>query len=130
MEFEASAREHTAQVQSDVRIDREKRFSEAILPVHCSPTMELAVDIRELNRSTCATSRRRRPTMRNEAANRRWCSPTAPSAALMIRIVEQDHRFIKKRIAAGLAITALITTDRTQWPVTAIWETAIADRIE
>ena len=44
------AREHTAQVPVDLRIDREQRFAEAKLPVlYCSPTMELGVDIRELN---------------------------------------------------------------------------------
>jgi ATP-dependent helicase YprA (DUF1998 family)/very-short-patch-repair endonuclease len=44
------AREHTAQVPSELRIDREQRFSEAKLPIlYCSPTMELGVDIRELN---------------------------------------------------------------------------------
>jgi Lhr-like helicase len=41
------AREHTAQVPVDLRIDREQRFAEAKLPVlYCSPTMELGVDIR------------------------------------------------------------------------------------
>lgn len=44
------AREHTAQVPAELRIDREQRFSDAKLPVlYCSPTMELGVDIRELN---------------------------------------------------------------------------------
>lgn len=44
------AREHTAQVPTEVRVDREQRFSEAQLPIlYCSPTMELGVDIRELN---------------------------------------------------------------------------------
>lgn len=44
------AREHTAQVPADVRVEREKRFSEATLPVlFCSPTMELGVDIAGLN---------------------------------------------------------------------------------
>jgi very-short-patch-repair endonuclease len=44
------AREHTAQVDSDDRQDREDRFREANLPIlYCSPTMELGVDIKELN---------------------------------------------------------------------------------
>ncbi|MFN8007512.1 MAG: Zn-binding domain-containing protein [Terriglobia bacterium] len=44
------AREHTAQVQADLRIKREEQFAEAKLPIlYCSPTMELGVDIRELN---------------------------------------------------------------------------------
>ncbi|MGI8551604.1 MAG: DEAD/DEAH box helicase, partial [Dehalococcoidia bacterium] len=44
------AREHTAQVPYDLRIDRERRFREGSLPVlYCSPTMELGVDIADLN---------------------------------------------------------------------------------
>ena len=44
------AREHTAQVAYDQRMEREKRFREGTLPLlFCSPTMELGVDIAELN---------------------------------------------------------------------------------
>lgn len=44
------AAEHTAQVPADVRMDREREFTEAELPLlFCSPTMELGVDIAELN---------------------------------------------------------------------------------
>ena len=44
------AREHTAQVPNKVRQEREERFREAKLPVlYCSPTMELGVDIAQLN---------------------------------------------------------------------------------
>jgi ATP-dependent helicase YprA (DUF1998 family)/very-short-patch-repair endonuclease len=44
------AHEHTAQVPSAVREEREQRFRSADLPVlYCSPTMELGVDIAELN---------------------------------------------------------------------------------
>lgn len=53
------AREHTAQVESDVRVEREKRFRQGLaasesgqqgLPIlFCSPTMELGVDIATLN---------------------------------------------------------------------------------
>lgn len=44
------AREHTAQVQSDVRMEREEAFRKAELPIlFCSPTMELGVDIAQLN---------------------------------------------------------------------------------
>ncbi len=43
-------REHTAQVRTDVREQREKDFREGRLPIlFCSPTMELGVDIAELN---------------------------------------------------------------------------------
>jgi superfamily II DNA/RNA helicase len=44
------AAEHTAQVPADIRIDREKAFTSAQLPLlFCSPTMELGVDIAALN---------------------------------------------------------------------------------
>jgi very-short-patch-repair endonuclease len=44
------AREHTAQVPADEREKRELAFREATLPIlFCSPTMELGVDISELN---------------------------------------------------------------------------------
>jgi ATP-dependent helicase YprA (DUF1998 family) len=44
------AREHTAQVTSEDRQDREDRFRDARLPLlFCSPTMELGVDIAQLN---------------------------------------------------------------------------------
>ena len=44
------AREHTAQVPSEVRQEREEKFRHADLPIlYCSPTMELGVDISELN---------------------------------------------------------------------------------
>jgi ATP-dependent helicase YprA (DUF1998 family)/very-short-patch-repair endonuclease len=45
-----SAREHTAQVPYEERIKREDEFREARLPVlYCSPTMELGIDIADLN---------------------------------------------------------------------------------
>jgi ATP-dependent helicase YprA (DUF1998 family) len=44
------AHEHTAQVPYPERLDREERFRTGALPVlFCSPTMELGVDIAELN---------------------------------------------------------------------------------
>ena len=44
------AKEHTAQVAPDERIEREERFRTADLPLlFCSPTMELGVDIAQLN---------------------------------------------------------------------------------
>jgi ATP-dependent helicase YprA (DUF1998 family)/very-short-patch-repair endonuclease len=44
------AREHTAQVKYEDREEREERFRKGDLPVlYCSPTMELGVDIAELN---------------------------------------------------------------------------------
>ncbi len=48
--FRLEAREHTAQVDPEDRQEREDRFRKAELPVlFCSPTMELGVDIAELN---------------------------------------------------------------------------------
>ncbi len=48
--FGFEAREHTAQVPYEDRLLREERFRKAELPVlYCSPTMELGVDIAELN---------------------------------------------------------------------------------
>lgn len=44
------AREHTAQVPYERRLDREERFRAGSLPVlYCSPTMELGIDIADLN---------------------------------------------------------------------------------
>src|SRR5699024_5721506 len=44
------AREHTAQVTPEKREERERLFSDAELKLlYCSPTMELGVDIKELN---------------------------------------------------------------------------------
>jgi len=44
------AREHTAQVPYEQREDRETRFREGTLPIlFCSPTMELGIDIAQLN---------------------------------------------------------------------------------
>ena len=44
------AREHTAQVPQADRLDREQQFREGRLPLlYCSPTMELGVDISDLN---------------------------------------------------------------------------------
>jgi ATP-dependent helicase YprA (DUF1998 family) len=44
------AREHTAQVPYDLRVEREEDFRHGKLPIlYCSPTMELGIDISELN---------------------------------------------------------------------------------
>lgn len=44
------AREHTAQVPYELRIEREADFRDGRLPIlYCSPTMELGVDISQLN---------------------------------------------------------------------------------
>ncbi|MFE4857968.1 DEAD/DEAH box helicase [Streptomyces sp. NPDC056670] len=62
---ELEAREHTAQVETDLRIEREKGFRSGDLPLlFCSPTMELGVDIAELN---AVTMRNVPPTPANYA---------------------------------------------------------------
>ena len=44
------AKEHTAQVPYDLRVEREDAFREGRLPIlYCSPTMELGIDIATLN---------------------------------------------------------------------------------
>ena len=44
------AREHTAQVPYNLRVEREEDFRHGKLPIlYCSPTMELGIDISELN---------------------------------------------------------------------------------
>ncbi|RKZ02136.1 hypothetical protein DRQ21_09325 [Candidatus Fermentibacteria bacterium] len=48
--LQINAKEHTAQVRSAVREEREEEFRTGKLPVlYCSPTMELGVDIAQLN---------------------------------------------------------------------------------
>ncbi len=43
-------REHTGQVPQEIRVEREQRFRDGDLPVlFCSPTMELGIDIADLN---------------------------------------------------------------------------------
>ncbi|MCA9979028.1 MAG: hypothetical protein KC413_24875, partial [Anaerolineales bacterium] len=47
---DTQAREHTAQVSMEDRLAREAQFRSAKLPIlYCSPTMELGVDISQLN---------------------------------------------------------------------------------
>jgi ATP-dependent helicase YprA (DUF1998 family)/very-short-patch-repair endonuclease len=47
---DARAKEHTAQVPKEKREERERFFREGLLPVlYCSPTMELGIDISDLN---------------------------------------------------------------------------------
>ena len=62
-------KEHTAQVGSEEREEREEAFREARLPIlYCSPTMELGVDIAELNvvdmRNVPPTPGQLRPALR------------------------------------------------------------------
>ena len=84
------AREHTAQVTWEDRQERETRFREGELPLlFCSPTMELGVDIAQLNlvnlRNVPPTpanyAQRSAAGARDEAGSPPLSSPTAPGAA-------------------------------------------------
>lgn len=121
------AREHTAQVQSEMRLEREERFRSADLPIlFCSPTMELGVDIAELN---VVNMRNVPPTPANYAqrsgrAGRQgqpalvytYCSGFSP----------HDQYYFKtpKRMVAG-SVTAprldLLNRDLIQAHIHAIW---------
>lgn len=47
---ELIAKEHTGQIGTEERVDREKKFREGVIPIlYCSPTMELGIDIANLN---------------------------------------------------------------------------------
>jgi superfamily II DNA/RNA helicase len=75
------AREHTAQVPSEKREEREAEFRAGKLPVmFCSPTMELGVDIADLN---AVNLRNVPPTPANYAqrSGRAGRSGTSPSAS-------------------------------------------------
>ena len=73
------AREHTAQVPDEEREEREERFRSAELPVlYCSPTMELGVDIAELN---VVNMRNVPPTPANYAQRSGRAGPQRPAGA-------------------------------------------------
>ena len=83
-----SSREHTAQVPSQERIKREKEFGDARLPIlFCSPTMELGIDIKDLNAVNMRNVPRHPQTMPSaaagpgEAASPQWFLLTARSVA-------------------------------------------------
>ena len=85
------AREHTAQVTSRERQEREERFREGKLPLLSAPRRWSSASISpNSTSSTCATCRRRRPITHSVADAQAaadsppWCSRTAQGAALMI----------------------------------------------
>ena len=72
------AREHTAQVTTEDRQEREDRFRDGKLPLmFCSPTMELGVDIKQLNlvnlRNVPAYAGQLRAAQRPRRAKRATC---------------------------------------------------------
>ena len=82
------AREHTAQVPQDRALAREQEFREGDLPLlYCSPTMELGVDISDLNAvgaaQRAADPGQLRPALRPRRPQRpagAGARPTAPPA--------------------------------------------------
>ena len=121
------AREHTAQVKPEDRIEREDRFRDATLPIlFCSPTMELGVDIAQLN---AVNMRNVPPTPANyaqrsgrpgAAASRRWSSPTAPPA---VRTTSTSSSGREQMVAGAVAPPRLdlANEDLVRAHVHAVW---------
>lgn len=121
------AREHTAQVPYEERLEREERFREADLPVlYCSPTMELGVDIAQLN----AVNLRNVPPTPANYAQRSGRAGRSGQPALVFTYCTtgspHDHYFFKRpeRMVAG-AVTPprleLANEDLVRAHVHAVW---------
>lgn len=87
---ELTGREHTGQLNNDQRKEREEKFREGIYSaLFCSPTMELGIDIRNLNVVHMRNVLPILLTTPSGAAapgvgdRRRWCLPTAPISRRM-----------------------------------------------
>ena len=121
------AREHTAQVPGNVREEREGNFREGNLPImFCSPTMELGVDISQLN----VVNMRNVPPTPANYAQRSGRAGRSGQAALVYTYCSgfspHDQYYFRNpaRMVAG-AVTApridLLNRDLIQSHVHAIW---------
>ncbi len=121
------AREHTAQVPADERIKREGRFRTGQLPVmFCSPTMELGVDIRDLN----AVNMRNVPPTPANYAQRSGRAGRSGQPALVFTYCSRgnshDQYFFKRpeRMVAGVVEPPrldLVNEDLVRSHIHAIW---------
>ncbi len=121
------AREHTAQVPYELRLEREESFREGRLPVlYCSPTMELGVDIAELN----AVNMRNIPPTPANYAQRSGRAGRSGQPALVFTYCStgnsHDQYFFKRpeRMVAGAVTPArldLTNEDLIRSHVHAIW---------